>query len=422
MINKNSNLKLMQLKEIGFIIIISLFSISCIGQDKSETKTTQEDTTPAEETLVVKKIVVAANRTTAYLPLLKGKKVGVVGNHTSLINQTHLVDSLLSLEINVVKVFSPEHGFRGNADAGEKVNSNIDEKTKLPIVSLYGRNKKPSQEQLKGLDVVIFDIQDVGTRFYTYISTMSYVMEACAEASIKIIVLDRPNPNGHYVDGPILNPKFSSFIGMHQVPIVHGMTIGEYAKMVNGEHWLAASITCDLTVIEMENYDHNSTYNLPLKPSPNLPNMKSIYLYPSLCLFEGTPMSIGRGTDKPFQIIGHPKMDSVNYSFTPKSMEGAKNPKLKDEKCYGVDLSLKDENELRNSAKLDLSWLITVYKNYEDKTHFFGSSFNLLAGNDELQNQLNEGLSEDDIKASWQDGLTHFKEIRKNYLLYKDFE
>jgi uncharacterized protein YbbC (DUF1343 family) len=420
--NKNSNLKLMQLKEIGFIIIISLFSISCIGQDKSETKTTQEDTTPAEETLVVKKIVVAANRTTAYLPLLKGKKVGVVGNHSSMINQTHLVDSLLSLEINVVKVFSPEHGFRGNADAGEKVNSNIDEKTKLPIVSLYGKNKKPSNEQLKGLDVVVFDIQDVGTRFYTYISTMSYIMEACAENNIKVIVLDRPNPTGHYVDGTILNPKFSSFIGMHQVPIVHGMTIGEYAKMVNGEHWLADSITCDLTVIEMENYDHNSTYSLPLKPSPNLPNMKSIYLYPSLCLFEGTPMSIGRGTDKPFQIIGHPKMDSVNYSFTPKSMDGAKNPKLKNEKCYGVDLSLKEENELRNSAKLDLSWLITVYQNYGDKAHFFGSSFNLLAGNDELQNQLKEGLSEDDIKASWQDGLTHFKEIRKKYLLYKDFE
>lgn len=409
----------MQLKEIGFIIIISLFSISCVGQDESETK---KETTPIKETSEVKKIVVAANRTITYVPLLKDKKVGVVGNHTSLINQTHLVDSLLGLNINVQKVFSPEHGFRGDADAGEKVNSNIDEKTKLPIVSLYGKNKKPSKEQLKGLDVVVFDIQDVGTRFYTYISTMSYVMEACAENNIKVIVLDRPNPNGHYVDGPILNPKFSSFIGMHQVPIVHGMTIGEYAKMVNGEHWLAKGLTCDLTVIEMENYDHESAYNLPLKPSPNLPNMKSIYLYPSLCLFEGTPMSIGRGTDKPFQIIGHPKMDSINYSFTPKSMEGAKNPKLKNEKCYGVDLTLKEERELRNYAKLDLSWLISIYKSYEDKTHFFGSSFNLLAGNDDLQNQLKEGLSEEEIKNSWQNGLTHFKAIRKKYLLYKDFE
>lgn len=412
----------MQLKEISFIILISLFSISCVGQDKSKETTTQTDTTKIDVEPKIAEIIVAANRTNNYIPLLKNKKVGVVGNHSSMINQIHLVDSLLSLEINVQKVFSPEHGFRGNADAGEKVNSNIDEKTKLPIVSLYGKNKKPSKEQLKGIDIIVFDIQDVGTRFYTYISTMSYVMEACAEANIKVIVLDRPNPNGHFVDGPILNPKFSSFIGMHQVPIVHGMTIGEYAKMVNGEHWLAGGLTCDLTVIEMENYDHSSTYTLPLKPSPNLPNMKSIYLYPSLCLFEGTPMSIGRGTDKPFQIIGHPKMDSVNYSFTPKSMEGAKNPKLKNEKCYGVDLSLKEENELRNYAKLDLNWLINIYKSYEDKTHFFGSSFNLLAGNDDLQNQLKEGLSEVEIKKSWQNGLTKFKEIRKKYLLYKDFE
>tara|TARA_R110001592_G_scaffold61993_7_gene189438 strand:+ start:1363 stop:2601 length:1239 start_codon:yes stop_codon:yes gene_type:complete len=412
----------MQLKEIGFIIIISLFSISCVGQDESKATTKKNDNTPIETIPLIKEIKVAANLTDQYLPLLKDKKVGIVGNHTSLIDQTHLVDSLLSLGINVVKVFSPEHGFRGNADAGEKVNSNIDDKTKLPIVSLYGKNKKPSNQQLKGLDVVVFDIQDVGTRFYTYISTMSYVMEACAENNIKVIILDRPNPNGHYVDGPILNPKFSSFIGMHQVPIVHGMTIGEYAKMVNGKYWLADSITCDLTVIEMENYDHNSPYTLPLKPSPNLPNMKSIYLYPSLCLFEGTPISIGRGTDKPFQVIGHPKMDSVNYSFTPKSMEGAKNPKLKGEKCYGVDLSLKEESELRNFAKLDLSWLITVYQNYEDKAHFFGSSFNLLAGNNELQNQLKKGLSEDEIKASWQDGLSKFKKTRKKYLLYKDFE
>ncbi|MCB9360706.1 MAG: DUF1343 domain-containing protein [Flavobacteriales bacterium] len=412
----------MQLKEIGFIIIISLFSISCVGQDKSKTKATENNTTQIEKIPVVKEIVIAANRTTAYIPLLKDKKVGVVGNHTSMINQTHLVDSLLSLGINVAKVFSPEHGFRGNADAGEKVNSNIDEKTKLPIVSLYGKNKKPSKEQLKGLDVVVFDIQDVGTRFYTYISTMSYVMEACAENNIRVIVLDRPNPNGHYVDGPILNPKFSSFIGMHQVPIVHGMTIGEYAKMVNGEQWLSDSLVCDLTVIEMENYNHKSTYNLPLKPSPNLPNMKSIYLYPYLCLFEGTPLSIGRGTDKPFQIIGHPKMDSINYSFTPKSMNGAKNPKLKNEKCYGIDLSLKEETELRDFAKLDLSWLITIYQNYDDKKNFFGSSFNLLAGNDDLQNQLKGGLSEEEIKDSWQDGLTHFKATRKKYLLYTDFE
>ncbi|WP_223265809.1 exo-beta-N-acetylmuramidase NamZ family protein [Vicingus serpentipes] len=422
MYNKNSNLKLMQLKEIGFIIIISLFSISCVGQDDSKTTTNQNNTIKVKEAPIIKDIIVAANLTDQYIPLLKDKKVGIVGNHTSLINQTHLVDSLLNLGIDVVKVFSPEHGFRGNADAGEKVNSNIDEKTKLPIVSLYGKNKKPSTEQLKGLNVVVFDIQDVGTRFYTYISTMSYVMEACAENNIKVIVLDRPNPNGHYIDGPILNPKFSSFIGMHQVPIVHGMTIGEYAQMANGEHWLANSVSCDLTVIKMENYDHNSTYTLPLKPSPNLPNMKSIYLYPFLCLFEGTPYSIGRGTEKPFQIIGHPNMDSVNFSFIPKSMEGAKNPKLKNEKCFGVDLSLIEEHELRNQKSIELKWLIEAYKNANDKDNFFSSSFNLLAGSDELQTQLKNGLTEKEIKASWQDGLAQFKETRKKYLLYKDFE
>ncbi|TXB67382.1 DUF1343 domain-containing protein [Vicingus serpentipes] len=412
----------MQLKEIGFIIIISLFSISCVGQDDSKTTTNQNNTIKVKEAPIIKDIIVAANLTDQYIPLLKDKKVGIVGNHTSLINQTHLVDSLLNLGIDVVKVFSPEHGFRGNADAGEKVNSNIDEKTKLPIVSLYGKNKKPSTEQLKGLNVVVFDIQDVGTRFYTYISTMSYVMEACAENNIKVIVLDRPNPNGHYIDGPILNPKFSSFIGMHQVPIVHGMTIGEYAQMANGEHWLANSVSCDLTVIKMENYDHNSTYTLPLKPSPNLPNMKSIYLYPFLCLFEGTPYSIGRGTEKPFQIIGHPNMDSVNFSFIPKSMEGAKNPKLKNEKCFGVDLSLIEEHELRNQKSIELKWLIEAYKNANDKDNFFSSSFNLLAGSDELQTQLKNGLTEKEIKASWQDGLAQFKETRKKYLLYKDFE
>jgi len=409
----------MQLKEIGFILFISVFSICCSGQDGS----TKEIKASEADTLVVKKeIVVGANRTDFYLPLLSEKKVGVVGNHTSLIHQTHLVDSLLSLGINIAKVFSPEHGFRGNADAGEKVKSNIDEKTGLPILSLYGKNKKPSKEQLSGIELMVFDIQDVGARFYTYISTMHYVMEACAENNIPIIVLDRPNPNGHFVDGPILKTEFSSFIGMHPVPIVHGMTVGEYAKMINGEEWLADGLSCDLTVIEIENYTHNSIYSLPLKPSPNLPNMKSVYLYPSLCLFEGTPISIGRGTDTPFQIIGHPKMDSVNYAFTPKSTFGAKNPKLKGEKCFGVSFTQNEETELRNKAQLDFSWLVKVYNAYSDKETFFKSSFNLLAGSDELQNQLKKGLSEQEIKASWKEGVDTFKQIRKKYLLYKDFE
>ena len=412
----------MQLKEIGFILFISVFSICCSGQDDSTTtlSTTPTQLSPQKE--AVKDIVVGAERMDQYLPLLTGKKVGVVGNHSSLIRSTHLVDSLLSAGVNVVTVFSPEHGFRGDADAGEKVNSNTDEKTGIPIVSLYGKNKKPSKKQLVGIDAVIFDIQDVGARFYTYISTMHYVMEACAENKIPVLVLDRPNPNGHYVDGPILKKEFSSFIGMHPVPIVHGMTVGEYANMINGEHWLNDSMNCDLTVIKMKHYDHHSVYELPVKPSPNLPNMKSIYLYPSLCLFEGTPMSIGRGTDRPFQLIGHPKMDSVNVVFTPESMPGAKHPKLKGESCYGVDFSDIGESELKNKAQLDLSWLVKVYRGYEDKTNFFGSSFNLLSGNDELQKQLKNGLSEEEIKASWNKGLEEFKVIRKKYLLYPDFE
>ncbi len=414
----------MQLKELSFILFIAVFSLCCSGQvnDNQNKETLHIDSTHEEDIPSIKEIVVGAHRTDIYLPLLKGKKVGVVGNHSSMIFQTHLVDSLLKLEINVTKVFSPEHGFRGDADAGEKVNSNIDEKTNLPIVSLYGKNKKPSKKQLTDIDIIVFDIQDVGARFYTYISTMHYVMEACAENNIPVIILDRPNPNGHYVDGPILKKEFSSFIGMHPVPIVHGMTIGEYAKMINGEHWLKDSLVCDLTIVEMENYDHNSLYTLPLKPSPNLPNMKSVYLYPSLCLFEGTPMSIGRGTKNPFQMIGHPKMDSVNIAFIPEAMSGAKHPKLEGEKCFGVDFSKKEESELRNNAQLYLSWLVKIYTTYADKENFFGSSFNLLAGNDELQNQLKNGLTEAEIKKSWQEGLNEFKQIRKKYLLYKDFE
>lgn len=414
----------MQLKEISFILFIAVFSICCSGQPNIDQEKTveQKNSSSLEEIPIVKEIIVGAHRTAEYLPLIEGKKIGVVGNHTSMINQTHLVDSLLKLGVNITKVFSPEHGFRGDADAGEKVNSNTDDKTGLPIVSLYGKNKKPSKKQLADLELLIFDIQDVGARFYTYISTMHYVMEACAEKNIPVIILDRPNPNGHYVDGPILKKEFSSFIGMHQVPIVHGMTIGEYATMINGEHWLNDSVACDLTVIKMENYDHNSIYNLPLKPSPNLPNMKSVYLYPWLCLFEGTPISVGRGTDKPFQMLGHPKMDSVNISFIPESMPGAKHPKLKDEKCFGIDFSTKDEKTWRNKAELDLSWLVKIYQNFNDKDQFFGSSFNLLAGSNELQNQLKQGLSEEEIKKSWQEGLNEFKQIRKKYLLYNDFE
>lgn len=411
----------MKLGRITNIILIISFCVQCTAQDKSKNSDliTEGEVLSLPEKLPVK---VGAEIVDAYLPLIKGKNVGVVANHTSLIYKTHLVDSLLSLGINIVTVFSPEHGFRGNADAGEKVTSEVDSKTNLPIVSLYGKNKKPTAEQLKGIDIILFDIQDVGARFYTYISTMHYVMEACAENNIAFVVLDRPNPNGHYVDGPILEEKFQSFVGLHPVPIVHGMTVGEYAQMINGEGWLKDSVTCNLTVIATENYDHTVFYDLPIKPSPNLPNMSSIYLYPSICLFEGTPISVGRGTDTPFQVLGHPDIKSKDYSFTPKSMPGAKNPKLKGEKCYGYDLSERGGVDMKEKRRLHLSWLLEIYKEFPDKDHFFSDFFNLLAGTHELQEQIKAGKTEEQIRASWKKGLESFKKVRKKYLIYQDFE
>ena len=411
----------MSFKQLTNILIISFVYLSCSGQ---ESKQTQNDkgkviiTEPLKEL----QIIVGAERTPIYINELKGKRIGIVANHTSMIKNTHLVDSLISLNINVIKVFSPEHGFRGNADAGEKVSSDIDEKTGLPIVSLYGKNKKPSPDQIKDLDVLIFDIQDVGARFYTYISTMHYIMEACAENNKKLIILDRPNPNGHYVDGPILEEKFKSFVGMHPVPIVHGMTIGEYAQMINGEGWLLNKVKCDVTIIKTENYNHTRFYELPIKPSPNLPNMSSVYLYPSLCLFEGTPISVGRGTSTPFQILGHPKMTSKKYSFTPKSMSGAKSPKLEGELCKGYNLSFFGSEYMKEKGTINLFWLTEIYTNFSEKESFFTKMFQLLSGTDKLQMQIEEGKSEKEIKATWQLGITQFKQIRKKYLLYKDFE
>ncbi len=410
----------MNLKQLINIIIISLLFTKCSGQ---EAKPQQTNTVkivvsdPAKEL----PIIVGAERIDNYLKLLKGKKIGVVANHTSMIKEKHLVDLLIESKIELVKVFSPEHGFRGNADAGEKINSNTDKKTGLPIVSLYGKNKKPTPEQIRNLDILIFDIQDVGARFYTYISTMHYVMEACAESNKKLIILDRPNPNGHYVDGPILEEKFKSFVGMHPVPIVHGMTIGEYAKMINGEGWLANQVRCDITVIETENYNHNRFYELPIKPSPNLPNMSSIYLYPSLCLFEGTPISVGRGTDLPFQILGHPKINSDRFSFTPKSMPGAKSPKLEGKNCKGYNLSQFGNDYMKGKAMVNLYWLIDLYKNHPEKEGFFTKMFLLLSGTDKLQQQIEAGKTEEEIYESWQADLTKFKETRKKYLLYQDF-
>lgn len=369
-------------------------------------------------------IVVGAAQFDQYLNKLNNKAVAVVGNQTTMIGNTHLVDTLLSKGVNLVKVFAPEHGFRGTADAGEHVQDSKDINTGLPIVSLYGSHKKPTATDLNDVDVVIFDMQDVGARFYTYISTMTYVMEACAENDKEVLILDRPNPNGHYVDGPVLEDEYSSFVGMHPVPIVHGMTIGEYAQMVNGEGWLNNGIMCDLTVVTCQNYTHNDFYKLPVQPSPNLPNMASVYLYPSLCLFEGTTVSVGRGTDNPFQIIGHPDFSKSDYSFTPQPNEGASKPKYNGELCYGYDLAEFGEFYIRNIRQFYIFWLIGMFEQLDEGEDFFRSDgfFNLLAGNNDLEEQILNGATEAEIRKSWEPELTDYKEMRKQYLLYPDFE
>ncbi|MBT4708723.1 MAG: DUF1343 domain-containing protein [Flavobacteriaceae bacterium] len=363
------------------------------------------------------KLTLGADQIEFFIDDLKGKNVAIVANQTSKIKSNkkhvHIIDSLLSLNINVKKVFSPEHGFRGIADAGEKVEDGIDLKTGLPIISLHGSNKKPTINQMKDIDVVIFDIQDVGVRFYTYISTLHLVMEAVAENNKKLIILDRPNPNGHYIDGPILENNFKSFVGMHPIPIVHGMTIGELGIMINKEGWLKNKINCDLKVIPIENYDRNIIYDLPEKPSPNLPNKKSINLYPSLCLFEQTPISIGRGTEMQFQIIGNPDWKKTDFKFRPKSMSGAKSPKHLNKICNGIDLR---NYPLLN--EINLEWIIYAYNKSKNKTSFFRSGFNRLAGNDKLKEQIINGLSEKEIKLSWKKGIENFKSIRSKYLLY----
>ena len=370
-------------------------------------------------------IIVGSEMFDEYLPTIKEKRVAIIGNQTSMVGPIHLVDTLLSLGVNVKKVFAPEHGFRGNADAGEKVADGKDSKTGLPILSLYGRkNRKPNVEKLLDVDVVIFDIQDVGARFYTYISTMHYVMEACAEQNKKMIILDRPNPNGFYVDGPILKKGNESFVGMHPVPIVHGMTIGEYAHMINGEKWLANGVQCNLMVVKCQNYEHSDFYELPIKPSPNLPNMASIYLYPSLCLFEGTNVSIGRGTQKPFQMIGSPLISETGFSFTPKPTPGAKHPKLEGEKCNGYDLEDFGEHYLRSLGKLYLHWVVAIYQESSSKADFFRKDgfFKLLTGDKTIREMIETGKDANEIWESFQDEVKRFKIKRKKYLLYSDFE
>jgi uncharacterized protein YbbC (DUF1343 family) len=413
-------------------LLFLLVAISCGNKMKTEDGRQKVDALTSNDTLKQvkdnKAIVVGANRTTEYLPLLKGQRVGVVANQTSVIFKeiasparnevsfVHLVDSLLKLNINIKKVFSPEHGFRGKADAGELVKDGKDTKTGLNIYSLHGKHKKPTKAQLEDIDIMIFDIQDVGVRFYTYISTLHYVMEACAESDIPLLILDRPNPNGNYIDGPVLEKKHSSFLGMHPIPLVHGMTIGEYAKMINGERWLADGKTCDITIVEIENYTHESFYNLPIRPSPNLPNDLSITLYPSLGLFEGTTINAGRGTEFQFQRYGAPFLDDNHYqfSYTPVANFGAKYPKHQNKLCYGVDLT-----KVKAERQFTLKYIMDAYTNAKDKSEVFNTkNFTTHAGTEALQRQIESGMSESEIRATWQDDLAAYKEIRQNYLIY----
>ena len=429
------------------VLLFVFVLISCGSKTKKQLNSNDEILKQVQDD---KMIVVGANQTEKYLPLLNGKKVGIVANQTSVIFKvnekelatsqkaprndayTHLVDSLISLKLNVTNIFVPEHGFRGKADAGEIVIDGVDSKTGIPIISLYSANKKPKLEQLKEtkkyetdietgvskIDIMVFDLQDVGARFYTYISTLHYVMEACAEANIPMLILDRPNPNGHYIDGPILEPEHKSFVGMHPVPVVHGMTIGEYAQMINGEKWLENGIQCDITVIPVKNYTHETQYNLPIKPSPNLPNDVAINLYPSLCFFEGTNVSAGRGTDKQFQVFGSPflntEMFPYTFEFTPQPNEGAKYPKHQDKLCYGMDLS-----QTKQLNRLDLNYLIEAYQATENKEDFFNDFFTKLAGTKKLQEQIESRHTAYELKKNWVRGLQAYDEMRQAYLIYE---
>jgi uncharacterized protein YbbC (DUF1343 family) len=359
-------------------------------------------------------IVTGADQWKSYKEILGRKNIGVVAHQGSLVHpKTHLIDTLLSLNVNIKKVFAPEHGFRGDADAGERVVDKKDPKTGLPILSLYGSNKKPSKESLEGISIMLFDLQDVGVRFYTYLSTLHYVMEACAENGIPLIILDRPNPNAHFTDGPLLEEDCKSFVGMHPVPIVSGMTIGEYAKMINGEQWLNKGIQCNLTIIPLKNYTHKTVFELALRPSPNLPNAQSIALYPSLCLLEPTVISVGRGTEMQFQIYGHPKLPKTLFSFIPQPNYGAKNPKLRGQLCHGIDL-----RNYERPKKIELRWLIQAYHNFPDKELFFKKGFYRIAGNKKLKKQLAQGMTEKQIRKTWEKDLEKFKQIRKKYLIY----
>lgn len=430
------------------VLILAFFCFSCGSQGKDKNDSTSEETLlPSEGGLVIhdtyqikekreekKEIIVGANQISEYFPLLKDKKVGIVANQTSIVrwledhredrgssshvsNQDHLVDFLIMNKISVKKVFAPEHGFRGKADAGEAVKDGVDTKTGLPIISLYGKNKKPTPQQLEGIEVMVFDIQDVGVRFYTYIATLHHVMEACAEAGIPLIILDRPNPNGHYIDGPMMETGHTSFLGMHSVPLVHGMTIGEYAQMINGEGWLADGIKCRIEVITLKNYTHQSQYSLPVRPSPNLPNDIAINLYPSLGLLEGTNLNAGRGTEMQFQLIGSPFLPKEIYpfSYTPQPNFGAKYPKHNGIACNGLDL-----RDTPRMSRIDLTWIIEAYQSHQQKNKFFNTAnFTAHAGTARLQRQIEQGFTFREIRKTWLRDLEGYDKMRQKYLLYK---
>jgi uncharacterized protein YbbC (DUF1343 family) len=411
------NLMFMQSIRFGLLFVLILLMTGCRGQGGHP-----PDPIVAEEEKPSRaQLLTGAEQTALYFQMLEGKKVGVTGNQTSLVGSVHLVDTMLRSGLEVVKVYCPEHGFRGEAEAGKAIQGGKDPLTGLPVISLYGKKKKPSPEDLAGIEVMVFDIQDVGARFYTYISTLHYVMEACAEQGIPVVVLDRPNPHGHYVDGPVLKTGFTSFIGMHPVALVHGMTMAEYASMINEEGWLAGGVKCSLKQILMKGYTHRTIYALPVNPSPNLQDMDAIYLYPSVCLLEGTVASVGRGTDFPFRLIGHPKVSTGDTVFVPRSIPGkSESPKWLGQNCNGWKLSGSRPDGSSMLDSLDLTWLLRIYNETGAGKEFFTSSFDLLAGTDQLRKQIIEGKTEAEIRNSWQEDLHDFMEMRKKYLLYPE--
>ncbi|MEI8225356.1 MAG: DUF1343 domain-containing protein [Bacteroidota bacterium] len=385
-------------KYLLFALTISVSSAYCLGSRKDP--------------------IPGAYQIELYKQLIEGKSVAVVANQTSMIGKTHLVDNLLSIGIDIRVIFAPEHGFRNMADAGERIENSKDTETGISLISLYGTHLKPTTEDLAGIDIIIFDIQDVGARFYTYISTLHYILESCAENHVKCLVLDRPNPNGFYFDGNVLDTAYSSFVGMDPVPIVHGMTVGEYAQMINGEGWLKGGVKCDLTVIKCKNYTHKTFYELPVKPSPNLPNQTSVYLYPSICFFEGTVISCGRGTSFPFQTFGNPDLPDRGFSFIPESVPGAKKPLLLGIKCYGTDLRDAIKKKLVPKPQLNLDWVIGAYNDYPNKDKFFKPYFDVLAGGPVLREQIQKGMTAKEIRATWKEALIKYAKIREKYLLY----